>query len=188
MQYYHLVTRKPMYVGQKITFDKTHKNWLYSFFLDNNFKTKSDESVDQIINCLDTAVDYEDIAFLKISLFHTSRAVREVITEMVRLEHFPMLPSRFECLYGTDALEELLEWRKLFESNNRRVLQVVKLETIGPIFKGNASLLPTLESTSFLMKIDQAKEYWSSSDESYLSEVLIGGEIKVVEIVEGFHQ
>lgn len=186
MQYYHLVTRKPMYISQKIRFDKTHKNRLYSFFLDNNFKNKSDESVNQLINRLDTKANNEEIAFLKSSISHTSRAVREVVTEMVRLEYYPKLPSRFECLYGTDTLEESLEWKKLFESYNRSVLQVVKLETIGPVFKGDASLLPTLENSSFLEKINQAKEYWSSSDESNLSEVLIGGEIEVIEIVEDF--
>lgn len=97
-----------------------------------------------------------------------------------------MLLSSFECLYSTNTLEELLEWKKLFESYNRSVLQVVSLETIGSVFKGNTSLLPTLENFSFLEKIDQAKEYWSSSDESNLSEVLISGEITVVEIVEDF--
>lgn len=68
---------------------------------------------------------------------------------MVGLEHFTMRPSRFECLYATDTLEELLEWEKLFKSYNISVIQVVKLETIVPIFKGNASLLPTLENSSF---------------------------------------
>lgn len=186
MQYYHLVTRKPMYVGQKISFDKTHKNRLYYFFLDNNFKSKSNESLDQIIHHLDSTIENEDLSFLKDSLSHTSRAVREVITEMIRLEYFPMLPSRFECLYGSDSLKGLLEWKELFESYNRDIIQIVKLETTGPIFKGNAALLPSLENSSFLEKIEQSKEYWSSPAENHLTEVLIGGEILVTEIIEDF--
>lgn len=98
MHYYYLVTRKPMYIGQKIIFDKRNKNRLYSFFLDNNFKNKSNESLDQIIQRLDTNLNNEDLSFLNNSMSHTSRAIREVVTEMIRLESFPMLPSRFECL------------------------------------------------------------------------------------------
>jgi len=119
LQYYHLVTRKPMHVGQKIIFDTTHKNKLYSFFLDNNFKNKTNESVDQVINHLGTKIDNEELSFLKNSLSHTSRAIREVITEMIRLEYFPTLPSRFECLYGSDSLQGIFEWKELFESYNR---------------------------------------------------------------------
>lgn len=186
MNYYHLVTRKPMYIGQKIIFDKRNKNRLYSFFLDNNFKYKSNESLDQIIQRLDTNLNNEDLSFLNNSMSHTSRAIREVVTEMIRLESFPMLPSRFECLYGADNLDDLIAWKELFESYNRVILQIVKLENTGPVFKGNASLLPDLENNSFLEKIDQAKEYWSSPTDSHLSEVLIGGEITVTEIVEDF--
>ena len=186
LQYYHLVTRKPMHVGQRIVFDKTHKNRMYSFFLDNNFKNKTNETVDQIINRLDSSIDDVELSFLKNSQSHTSRAIREVITEMIRLEYFPTLPSRFECLYGSDSLQGIFEWKELFESYNREILQIVKLETSGPIFKGDADSLPTLENCSFLEKIDQAKEYWSSPAENYLTEVLIGGEIFVTEIVEDF--
>lgn len=63
LQYYHLVTRKPMHVGQKIVFDKTHKNRLYSFFLDNNFKNKTNETVDQIIHRLDSSIDDVELSF-----------------------------------------------------------------------------------------------------------------------------
>lgn len=175
-----------MYVGQKINFDKTHKNRLYYFFLDNNFKSKSNESLDQLINHLDSIIENEELSFLKDSLSHTSRAVREVITEMIRLEYFPTLPSRFECLYGSDSLKGLLEWKELFESYNRDIIQIVKLETTGPIFKGNAALLPSLENSSFLEKIEQAKNYWNSTAENHLTEVLIGGEILVTEIIEDF--
>ncbi len=173
-----------MYVGQKISFDKTHKNRLYYFFLDNNFKSNSNKSLNQIINHLDSTIENEDLSFLKDSLSHTSRAVREVITEMIRLEYFPTLPSRFECLYGSDNLKGMLEWKKLFESYNRDIIQIVKIETTGPIFKGNADLLPSLENSSFLEKIEQSKNYWNSPAENYLTEVLIGGEIIVTEIIE----
>jgi len=175
-----------MYVGQKISFDKTHKNRLYYFFLDNNFKSNSNESLDQIITHLDSTIENEDLSFLNDSLSHTSRAVREVITEMIRLDYFPTLPSRFECLYGSNSLEGILEWKELFESYNRDIIQIVKLETTGPIFKGNAAFLPSLENSSFLEKINQAKEYWSSPAENHLTEVLIGGEILVAEIIEDF--
>lgn len=108
MEYYHLVTRKPMYVGQQIILEKGRKNNLYSFFLDNNFKNTSDESWDQIIQRLDTTLDYEECLLLKNAMSHTSRAIREVVTEMVRLDSFPMLPSRLKCLYRAENIEDLI--------------------------------------------------------------------------------
>lgn len=64
-----------MYIDQKIIFDKRNKNRLYSLFLDNNFKNKSNESLDQIIQRLDTQLDNEDLSFLNNSMSHTSRAI-----------------------------------------------------------------------------------------------------------------
>lgn len=186
MDYYHLVTRKPMYKGQKIDFGSNHKNRLYYFFLDNGFSDFRGRTFDQAINELDTKVEGNERLFLKNSFEHSSKSIREVITEMVRLEHFPELPSRFECLYGVESLRSLAQWQKTFNSYNREIIQIVKLETSGKIFKGNADLLPSIKNKSFLEKIEQAKLYWSSSSESNLSEVLIGGEITVTEIIEEF--
>lgn len=47
-------------------------------------------------------------------------------------------------------------------------------------------LTTRLRNSSFLEKIDQAKEYRNSPTDSHLSEELIGGEITVIEIVEDF--
>ncbi|WP_192988518.1 DUF2441 domain-containing protein [Carnobacterium mobile] len=184
--YYHLVTRKPMYKGQKINFGSHHKNRLYYFFLENGFSDLKERTLDQAISELDSKLEENEIEFLKNAFDHSSKAIREVVTEMVRLEHFPELPSRFECLYGTEDLNSLAQWQKIFTSYNREVIQIVNLETNGKIFKGNAALLPSIENKSFLEKIEQAKIYWSSPSENILSEVLIGGEITVTKIIEDY--
>ena len=186
MGYYHLVTRKPMYKGQKIDFGSHDKNRLYYFFLENGFSDLKERTLDQAINELNSKPEENEIAFLKNAFDHSAKAIREVITEMVRLEYFPDMPSRFECLYGTDDLNSLAQWQKIFSSYNREVIQIVNLETSGKIFKGNAALLPSIENKPFLEKIEQAKKYWSSPSENTLSEVLIGGGITVTEIMEDF--
>jgi hypothetical protein len=66
----------------------------------------------------------------------TTRAVREVIVEMVRLKEYPQYPSRLSCLYAAKSYEDALKWKQLFNSFNRKVLQIVKLQVYGNYFEG----------------------------------------------------
>ncbi|MEI4770100.1 DUF2441 domain-containing protein [Psychrobacillus sp. FJAT-51614] len=116
----------------------------------------------------------------------TIRAVREVIVEMVRLQEYPEYPSRLSCLYAAKNYEDALKWKELFDSYNRKVLQIVKLRVIGNYFEGDGNLLPKEDGVPFSQKIEQAKEYWKGNVKNELPELLISGNIEVVEIIDDF--
>lgn len=116
----------------------------------------------------------------------TIRAIREAITEMVRLQEYPEYPSRLSCLYATKSYEEALKWKELFVSFNRKVLQIVKLRVVGNYFEGDGDLLPGADGVPFAHKIEQARNYWEGNVKTDLPELLINGKIEVVEIIENF--
>lgn len=187
---YHLVTRKKMSVGQIINFDKKQKNTLYSFFFEREQLNSKGEDFIQILQGhytndglnlnkenADLAIKYAD---------QTIRAIREVIVEMVRLQEYPEYPSRMSCLYATKDYEDVLKWKEVFDSYNRKVLQIVKLRVIGNSFEGDGNLLPKNDAAPFSRKIDQAREYWLGNVKNELPEILIDGKIEVVEVIEDF--
>ena len=125
----------------------------------------------------DVAIKYAD---------QTIRAIREVIVEMVRLQEYPEYPSRMSCLYATKNYEDVLKWKELFDSYDRKVLQIVKLRVIGNSFEGDGNLLPKEDGVPFSQKIEQAREYWQGNVKNELPELLIDGKIEVVEIIDDF--
>ena len=187
---YHIVTRKKMSLGQIISFDKNQRNTLYSFFFEREQLNSKGEDIFRILHehytneglhlnkeNADVAIKYAD---------QTIRAIREVIVEMVRLQEYPEYPSRLSCLYATKNYEDVLKWKELFDSYNRKVLQIVKLRVIGNSFEGDGNLLPKEEGVPFSQKIEQAREYWQGNVKNKLPELLIDGEIEVVEVIDDF--
>lgn len=187
---YHIVTRKKMSQGQIINFDKNQKNTLFHFFFEREQLNSKGEDFIQILQDHDTneglylnkenaqvAINYVD---------QTIRAIREAIVEMVRLQEFPEYPSRLSCLYATKSYEDALNWKSLFDSYNRKVLQIVKLRVIGNYFEGDGDLLPKTDGVPFSRKIEQAIEYWNGNVKNELPELLINGKIEVVEVIEDF--
>ncbi|KPB06274.1 DUF2441 domain-containing protein [Bacillus sp. CHD6a] len=187
---YHVVTRKKMSMGQILNFDKNQKNTLYSFFFEKEQLNSTGEDFIRIINghytseglCLNS--ENAEVAIKYID--QTIRAIREVVVEMVRLEEYPEYPSRLSCLYATKSYEEALKWKDIFESYNRKVLQIVKLKVIGNSYEGDGNKLPKEDGAPIANKIKQAREYWSSNVNSDLTELLINGKIEVVEIIDDF--
>ncbi|QUG41654.1 DUF2441 domain-containing protein [Psychrobacillus sp. INOP01] len=187
---YHIVTRKKMSLGQIISFDKNQRNTLYSFFLESEQLNSKGEDFFRILHehysndglylnkeNADVAIKYAD---------QTIRAIREVIVEMVRLQEYPEYPSIMSCLYATKNYENALKWKELFESYNRKVLQIVKLRVIGNSFEGDGNLLPKEDGVPFSKKIEQAREYWNCNGKHELPELLIDGKIEVVENIVDF--
>lgn len=187
---YHLVTNKEMHIGQIMNFDRDQKNSLFRFFFERNILNSRDEDFMQILYshytneglCLNeenakVVIDYTD---------QTSRAIREVVTEMVRLQEYPEYPSRLSCLYAAKSYEEALKWKELFDAYNRDVLQIVKLRVVGNYFEGDGDLLPKADAVPFSQKIEQAREYWKGNTKNELPELLINGNIEVVEIINDY--
>lgn len=187
---YHLVTRTKMYLGQIINFEDNQNNALYRFFFEREQLNSKGEDFLQILygnytneginldkENADVAIRYTD---------QTIRAIREVIVEMVRLQEYPHYPSRLSCLYAAKSYEDVLKWKELFDSNNRKVLQIVKLRVIGNSFESDGNLLPKEDGTPFSKKIEQAREYWKGHTKNELPELLINGKIEVKEIIDTF--
>ncbi|TYS52105.1 DUF2441 domain-containing protein [Bacillus infantis] len=187
---FHLVTNSKMEIGQRIYFDSSQKNTLYRFFFEREQTNSKGEDFIKILfgnytneglnldkENADTAIKY---------MGRTIRAIREVIVEMVRLQEYPQYPSRLSCLYAAESYEDVLKWKGIFESYNRKVLQIVRLRVLGKSFKGDGDLLPKEDGAPFARKIEQAREYWKGSSNSVLPEILIDGRIEVTEILEDF--
>ncbi|KAB8135773.1 DUF2441 domain-containing protein [Gracilibacillus oryzae] len=185
---YHLVTKQKMTLGQIIHIDKNQQNQLYRFFLEKEHYNSNGEDFIQILKNGYTNkgifLDKENSEVALKYMDQTIRAIREVIVEMVRLQEFPQYPSRLSCLFASKTYQDALKWKELFDSYNRKVLQIVKLQVKGSYFEGDANLLPKEDGISFAQKMEQAKEYWKGNRESGLLEVLVNGEIKVIEILD----
>ncbi|MGM7684581.1 DUF2441 domain-containing protein [Cytobacillus sp. Hm23] len=185
---YHIVTRTKMNLGQIINFDNNQNNTLYRFFFEREQLNSKGEDFIQIVYSkysnegLNLDKENADVAIRYID--QTIRAIREVIVEMVRLQEYPHYPSRLSCLYAAKSYEDVLKWKEIFDSYNRKVLQIVKLRVIGNSFEGDANLLPKEDGATFSKKIEQAREYWNGNAINELPEVLINGKIEVVEIID----
>ncbi|OBW60176.1 DUF2441 domain-containing protein [Solibacillus sp. FSL W7-1472] len=187
---YHIVTRNKMKLGQIINFEENQYNTLYGFFFENEQVNSNGEDFIQILQShytndgLILDKDNADVAIKYIG--QTTRAIREVIVEMVRLKEFPQFPSRLSCLYAAKTYEDALRWKQIFDSFNRKVLQIVKLKVVGNYFEGDGDLLPKEDGKSFSIKIEQATEYWKGNISNQLPELLINGKIEVTEIIDDF--
>ncbi|WP_242302008.1 DUF2441 domain-containing protein [Bacillus cereus group sp. BfR-BA-01361] len=187
---YHIVTRKKMKIGQSIQFNKNQTNTLFHFFFERKHLNSSGEDSIQILKEHYTNeelhIKNENATFVMNYMDQTIRAIRETIVEMVRLQEYPDYPSRLSCLYAAKSYEDALKWKALFDSYNREVLQIVKLRVIGSSFEGDGNLLPKEDAIPFSQKMEQAREYWKGNVNNELPELLINGEIEVVEIIDDF--
>ncbi|MCP1122498.1 DUF2441 domain-containing protein [Bacillus sp. 3103sda1] len=187
---YHIVTRKKMSLGQIINFGKSQNNTLYRFFFEREQLNSKGEDFIQIFQGHYTNeglnLNKEDSEVAIKYIDQTIRAIREVIVEMIRLQEYPEYPSRLSCLYAAKSYEDALKWKELFDSYNRKVLQIVKLRVIGNSFEGDGNLLPKEDGIPFSQKIEQAREYWKGNVKNELPELLINGKIEVVEIINDF--
>ena len=187
---YHIVTRKKMKIGQSIQFNKNQTNTLFHFFFEREHLNSSGEDSIQILKEHYTNeelhIKNENATVVMNYMDQTIRAIRETIVEMVRLQEYPDYPSRLSCLYAAKSYEDALKWKALFDSYNREVLQIVKLRVIGSSFEGDGNLLPKEDGIPFSQKIEQAREYWKGNIRNELPELLINGEIEVVEIIDDF--
>ncbi len=187
---YHIVTKKKMSLRQVIYFDDNQKNTLYHFFFEKERLNSKGEDFIQILygHYTDEGLKMnKENAEISISYVgQTIRAIREVIVEMVRLQEYPEYPSRLSCLYAAKCYEDALKWKDIFDSYNRKVLQLVKLRVVGSFFEGDGNLLPKEDGVPFSLKIEQARAYWKGNVKNELPELLINGKIEVVEILKDF--
>ena len=173
---YHVVSEKPMTLGQQIVFDENHYNGVYHRVI--TFKRIRDG---------------EDISgaladFIKSDLDKWAKvAYRELALEKVRKEHYPDYPSRMACLYTSRALEDAEKWADFFQKVGRTVYSIVKLKIVGNIFDGDACNCFD-GTTDENENVRLAHRYWKNDViiENPVIETLVDGDITVVEIIKRF--
>lgn len=174
MHVYHVVTDRPMYVGQKIIFDESHHSGVYQ---------RVQEKI-EIVNKIYANPSEYNADELE---HHTSVALRELALEEVRQKKYPHYPSRMSCLYVSETFEEAENWGKFFAQIGRPTYCIVKLEVNGSCFIGNATKCFDGQ-TDKEENLRLAEIYWESksdnSDERPIYEMLVDGHITVVEIVK----
>lgn len=171
---YHVVTERPMYLGQHIIFDEYQHSGVYQRVMERK------ETVEDIYA---NPIKYE-----KIELdYPVVVALRELALEEVRKEKYAEYPSRLGCLYVSETLQEAEQWADYFVSLGRPTFQIVKLKIAGSRFVGDATkcFYATIDKEE---NLKLAERYWKNeenpSDEPPIKEILVGGDIEVVEIVK----
>lgn len=168
--FYHVVTEKPLKLNQEIILDNTYKNGVYKRI------TKEKSAIDQIY----ANTEIELTSDLK-------KALREYALEEVRKSEYPNYPSRLSSLYVSKTLKEAEFWYDLFINQGRPTLQIVKVEIDGLSFIGDA--WNCFEGTTNKEKnLELARIYWNQEknleNKEPITEVLVNGKIKVVEIMK----
>ena len=172
--YYHVVTDKPMKLGQELVFDDEHHIGVYNRVL--AFKDK----VDKIYKNPEVYKNVELEHHLKVAL-------RELAMEEIRTEKYPEYPSRLASLYVSNSLEDAEKWFNLFILWGRPTYSIVKVEVDGNIFVGDANNCfdGTVDKDKNLKLADN---YWKNNKNSSglepIIEILANGKIKVIEIVK----
>jgi hypothetical protein len=170
---YHVVTDRPMELGQHIIFDDDHHSGVYQRVM------MKAGLVGQIYSQPDKypadSLDYP-----------TMVALRELALEQVRSEKFPHYPSRMACLYVSREVEDAHKWGEFFARIGRPTYAVVELKITGRVFTGNACNCfdGTPDKAVNLVKADHYWQNLPNEDNEYIWEMLADGDIEVVRVIE----
>lgn len=172
-EYYHVVTDKPIALGQIIVFDEKHHSGVY------NRVYKLKDKVDNIYLNPNKYNDEFD--------HHLKVALRELALEDVRRKKYSNYPSRLASLYVSNTLQEAEKWYNLFIKLSRPTYSIVKVEVNGNEFIGDAQ--NCFDGTKDKKRNMQLAEYYwkgknNFKDKDPIIEILVDGEIKVVEIIK----
>ena len=174
MYVYHVVTDRPMHVGQKIIFDNEHHSGVYQ-----RVQEKAD-----IVNEIYANSSKYNADELE---HHTAVALRELALEEIRQEKYPQYPSRMSCLYVSKTFEEADNWGNFFAQIGRPTYSIVKLKINGNCFIGDATKC-FKGTTGKEENLRLAEIYWENkidvSNEQPIIEMLVDGNITVIEILK----
>ena len=160
--FYHVVTEKPMKLGQVIIFDEDNHNGVYERSLNFDFRNSKGKTALEIVreNIKDGKLNLnkEDTDILSNYLEWSTKGYRELILEIERRRENINAPSRMACLYVSRNLEDAKKWAKSFIYFGRPTFQIVKLKAIGNSFDGNSYNIKT-ETVSIKKQFEFAKNY-----------------------------
>lgn len=170
---FHVVTDRPMHVGQQIVFDEDNRSGVWR---------RVHERAAEVVQI------YADAATSPLPSLdhHLAVAFRELALEEVRAEEFPEYPSRLSSLYVSGTLADAEGWCSLFIEWGRPTYQIVRLKVVGRWFSGDARncFAGTVDRAA---NLELARRYWSKGeydgDGEPIMETLVDGSIEVVEII-----
>lgn len=172
MRVYHVVSDRPMEVGQVIRFDENNRSGVWQ----------------RVMALADTAADvlaHPEKYELPLE-HHLDVAIRELAMEQVRRERYPQYPSRTACLYVSRELAPAKEWAAYFARLGRPTYAIAELEVEGRCFVGDA--INCFDGTPDQAdNLARAERYWSNAPNGEgepIWEMLVDGDIRVVRIVE----
>ena len=176
MRVYHVVSDRPVTVGQVIRFDEANHSGVYTRVM-----ALADTAADALAHPENYPLPLEH---------HLDVAIRELALEEVRKARYNDYPSRMACLYASEALEPAIRWAEYFARIGRPTYAVVELEVEGRCFIGDA--LNCFDGvTDQAENLRLAERYWQNTpnDEGRepIREMLVDGEIRVVRIVQEFN-
>ncbi len=171
---YHVVTERPMHAGQILLFDETSETGVA-----RRVREKA-VAVEQIY----AHPDRYDADSLE---HHTRVALRELALEDIRRQKYPHLPSRLNCLYVSETLEEAEVWAESFIRWQRPTFHIVCVALHGRVFTGDAHNC-FAASTSREANLLLAERYWRNLPNLHnlppVREILADGTIEVLEIIQ----
>ena len=174
MTVYHVVTDRPMSVGQKIIFDENNHSGVYQRVMDK---------IDVVNEIYKNPENYQANELEH----HTSVALRELAMEEVRKEEYPFYPSRMSCLYVSRTYEEAERWGEFFARIGRPTYSIVELEVKGTYFIGDATKCFDCQTDKSINK-ELARLYWENpqreDNKNEVCEMLVDGEIMVLTIIK----
>ena len=170
---FHVVTDRPMHVGQQIVFDETNRSGVWR---------RVQERAAEVARIYAHAGTIPPRPLDH----HLAVAFRELALEEVRAEEFPDYPSRLSSLYVSGTLADAEGWCSLFTEWGRATYQIVRLKIDGRWFIGDARNCFT-GTVDRATNLELARRYWSRGehhgDGEPILEMLVDGRIEVVEII-----
>ena len=174
MIFYHVVSDRPKYAGQRFMVDEEHPNGVY------------DRVQEQMSIVKDIYANPEKYEGTELS-HSVDVALRELALEKVRKEKYSRYPSRMAALYVSKTYEEAERWADYFARLGRPTYAVAKIEVTGRFYEGDA--YKCFDGTiSEEENLRLAEIYWlngpNEDGHDAIVEVLVDGEIEVVEIMK----
>lgn len=170
---YHVVTERPMQAGQILRFDQ-------------DMLTGVARRVNEKAGAIEQIYAHPDRFVAEQLEHHTRVALRELALEEVRRSRYPQYPSRLNCLYVSETLDEAEVWANSFVRWGRPTYHIVKVSLTGRVFTGDAHNCFEA-ATNLAQNISLAERYWRNLPNEYgkppVRETLADGQIEVLEIV-----
>lgn len=170
---YHVVTERPMHVGQRIEMDERYPNGVCRRVRTWEAMSRGEDGGE-----LSALIASNPDRWAQV-------ARRELAMEQIRRKEFPHLPSRLACLYASRNLEQARSWAGFFQKSGRKVYSVVLLEVDGPVFDADAC--NCFDGIGDETDLANARRYWQCAPtENPVVETLVSGVLTVKEMIETF--